>query len=225
MSATPKSPWVLAGCGCLSFILALILFAAAYFTGGSHVRNITSGSSTDDTVVYRNTPEGRTGKLAEHYTGFEFRYPKTWSLKPDPEAANFVTVERAVDGRTYENLNVGYFSTAGSTEKNQALYPELIAQFQTQFEQQFRDLKKVGEGATKVGSYDGWEGLFTSTTGDDDKKVNVYTRVILLPNADGTKGVTLLMMGTSLCPDLSAPDDLGKKGELPGVLESFKFAE
>jgi hypothetical protein len=225
MNATPKSPWVLAGCGCLSFILALILFAVAYFAGGSHVPNLTSGSSTDETAVYRNTPEGRTGKLAEHYTGFEFRYPKTWSLKPDTDAANFVTVERSVAGQTYENLNVGYFSTAGSTEKNQKLYPELIAQLQTQFEQQFRDLKKVGEGATKVGSYDGWEGLFTSTTGDDDKKVTVYTRVILLPNADGTKGVTLLMMGTSLCPDLSAPEDLGKKGELPGVLESFKFVE
>lgn len=224
MNATPKSPWVLAGCGCLCFLLALILFVAAYFAGGSHVPGLTSGSSTDDTVVYRNTREGRTGKLAENYTAFEFRYPKSWALKPDPDAANFVTVERAVDGRTYENLNVGYFSTAGSTEKNQALYPELIAQFQTQFEQQFHDLKKISEGATKVGSYDGWEGLFTSTAADNDK-VNVYTRVILLPNADGTKGVTLLMMGTSLCPDLSAPEDLGKKGELPAVLESFKFVE
>jgi hypothetical protein len=198
---------------------------AAYFAGGSHMPSLTSGSSTDDTAVYRNTREGRTGALAEHYTGFEFRYPKTWTLKPDTDASNFVTVERSVTGQTYENLNVGYFSTAGSTEKNQALYPALIAQLQSQFEQQFHGLKKVGEGATKVGSYDGWEGLFTSTTGDDDKKVNVYTRVILLPNADGTKGVTLLMMGTSLCPDLSAPEDLGKKGELPGVLESFKFAE
>jgi hypothetical protein len=225
MSATPKSPWVLAGCGCLSFLLALILFVAAYFAGGSHVPSLTSDSSADDTVAYRNTREGRTGALAEHYTGFEFRYPKSWALKPDPDAANFVTVERAVDGRTYENLNVGYFSTAGSTEKNQTLYPTLIAQFQSQFEQQFHDLKKISEGATKVGSLDGWEGLFTSTTGDDDKKVNVYTRVILLPNADGTKGVTLLMMGTSLCPDLSAPEDLGKKGELPAVLESFKFVE
>ncbi|HEX3067343.1 MAG TPA: hypothetical protein VHX14_02130 [Thermoanaerobaculia bacterium] len=225
MNATPKSPWVLAGCGCLSFLLALILFVAAYFAGGSHVPSLTSGSSTDDAVVYRNTREGRTGKLAENYTGFEFRYPKSWALKPDPDAANFVTVERAVNGQTFENLNAGYFSTAGSTEKNQALYPALIAQFQAQFEQQFHDLKKISEGATKVGSYDGWEGLFTSTTGDDDKKVSVYTRVILLPNADGTKGVTLLLMGTSLCPDLSAPEDLGKKGELPGVLESFKFVE
>jgi hypothetical protein len=225
MNATPKSPLVLAGCGCVCFLLALILFVAAYFAGGSHVPNLTRGLSTDDTVVYRNTREGRIGALAEHYAGFEFRYPKTWSLKPDNDASNFVTVERSVAGQTYENLNVGYFSTAGSTEKNQKLYPTLIAQLQSQFEQQFRDLKKVGEGATKVGSYDGWEGLFTSTTGDEDKKVTVYTRVILLPNADGTKGVTLLMMGTSLCPDLSAPEDLGKKGELQGVLESFKFAE
>jgi hypothetical protein len=43
MTATPKSPWVLAGCGCLSFILALILFVAAYFAGGSHMPNLRSG--------------------------------------------------------------------------------------------------------------------------------------------------------------------------------------
>lgn len=226
MTTSSKSPFLLAGCGCLSFIVAMILFAFAFFSSGSLPSLSKSGSSTDDLVVYRNTREGRTGTLADHYVDFEFRYPRSWILKPqDSDSSNFVTVERAIDGQTHENLNVGYFATAGDKEKTQALYPQLIAQFQSQFAQQFRGLTKVSEGPATVGSYDAWEGLFTSTTGEGDKRVNIYTRVILLPTPDGTKGVSLLMIGTSLAPNLESAEDLGKKGELPAVIKSFRFRE
>jgi hypothetical protein len=225
MSTSAKSPLILAGCGCASLLAALILLAAAFFLSGSHGTSSDRGTSPDDLVGWRNTRDGRTGPLAEHYVDFEFRYPKAWSLKPiENGGPNFVTVERAVDGKTHENFNVGYFATAGSKEGNQALYAQLIAQLQNQFAQQFRELKKVHEGATKVGSYDAWEGLFTSTAGDGDKRVSVYMRVILLPTPDATKGVTLVLMGTSLSPDLESADDLGRKGDLPAVLESFKFS-
>lgn len=226
MAANSKSPFFLAGCGCLSFIAAIILFVAAYLLNESRLSSGSSESSTDDFVVYRNTRDGRTGPLAENYVGFEFRYPKSWVLKPQESgSANFVTVERAVDGKTYENLNVGYFATTGSTARNREIYPQLIAQLQSQFEQQFRDLKKVKEGPTRVGDYDAWEALFTSTTTAGDQVVNIYTRAVLLPTPDGLKGVSLLMMGTSNSPDLSSGEDLGHKGELPAVLESFKFQE
>ncbi|MEA2162053.1 MAG: hypothetical protein QOK37_180 [Thermoanaerobaculia bacterium] len=226
MAANSKSPFFLAGCGCLSFIAAMILFVAAYLINDSKLSGYKSESSPDDFVVYRNTRDGRTGPLAENYVGFEFRYPKSWVLKPqDSGSSNFVTVERAVDGKTYENLNVGYFATAGSTARNRLLYPQMIAQLQSQFEQQFRDLKKVQEGATRIGDYDAWEALFTSTTSAGDKVVTIYTRAVLLPTPDGSKGVSILMMGTSNSPDLSSAEDLGHKGELPAVLESFKFQE
>ena len=226
MTTNTKSPFILAGCGCLSFILAMILFAAAFVAAGSRWSDLKSGSSAEETAVYRNTREGRSGPLAENYADFEFRYPKSWIVKPqDAGSTNFVTVERSVEGQTHENLNVGYFATAGNKERNQALYPQLIAQLQSQFEQQFRGLKKVSEGPAKVASYDGWEGVFTSTTGEGDKRVNLYTRVILLPTPDGSKGVSLLMMGTSLAPDLGSAEDLGHKGELPAVLDSFRFRD
>jgi hypothetical protein len=226
MSANAKSPMILGGCGCLSLIASLVLFASAFFVGGGHFSSFKRGMSSADAIVWRNTREGRTGPLAEHYVGFEFRYPKSWVLKPQgSDETNFVAIERKVDGATYENLNVGYFATAGSKDRNLAIYPQLIAQLETQFGQQFSGLKKVHEGARKVGSYEGWEGLFTSTTIDGGKSVDVYTRVILLPTPDGTKGVALLMMGTSLSPDLHSPEDLGEKGDLPAILESFQFRD
>ena len=207
-----KSPIILAGCGCASLIASLILFASAFFL----VQD--DRPAAEDMLVYRNTPEGRTGALADAYVDFEFRYPKTWQVKP-PSESNFVAVEHSENGNTIENFNVGYFKTAGSSELNRELYPQLIATLQNQFAQQFEGLRKVSEGPMKVGEYDAYQGLFASKLNGAD----LYTRVVLLPTSDGTKGVALILMGTSYSPDLESPEDLGRQGELPLILESFRF--
>ncbi len=50
--------------------------------------------------------------------------------------------------------------------------------------------------------------------------------MIFLPPVDGGKnGVTLLMLATSLAPELRSIDDVGAKGELPMLLESFRFGK
>ena len=217
MTKPAKSPFVLAGCGCASLIASMVLFAAAWWTG-------TRGATHEELVQYVNTREGRTGSLAENYVDFQLSYPRTWEVKP-PDGTNFVSIERRVDSRTWENLNVGYFQTAGSTERNEQLYGQLIAAVESQFAQQFPGLRRVREGATKIGDYDAHEGLFHATVTADGEPVEIYLRAVLLPAPDGTKGVTLLMMGTSFHPELDEPDDLGRKGELPLVLESFDFLE
>ena len=79
--------------------------------------------------------------------------------------------------------------------------------------------------ATKVGVYQGYEfrfeGLSKNTTKGD---IKLWGRVIFLPARDGGKnGVTLLMLTTSLAPELRGVDDVGEKGELPMILESFRF--
>ena len=212
---TRKTPFILAGCGCLSLLIGAVLLSSAFYFADELAE-----SEAKDLVVYRNTLEGRTGPLAEYYADFEMRYPGTWVVKPQAAGSvNFVSIERNVGGNTWENLNVGYFDTAGNNEGNELLYPQLIEQLQNQFASQFTDFRKVSEGKTKVGQYDAYEGLFRAKAGDAD----LFLRIILLPTTDGSKGVALLMMGTSHAPDLKSPDDLAKKGELPAILESFRF--
>lgn len=220
MNAKPsKAPLFLGGCGCASMLLGLVLLGIGAGMGGLHLP-----AGWTETVHYTNTREGRTGDLADAYTGFELDYPKTWMRKAD-DPSNFVAVEHQADGKTLENLTVGYFKTAGSREGNEALYGQLIAQLQNQFSQQFANLQKVSEGPMNVGDYAGYQGLFSARVEADGKPVDVYTRAILLPTPDHTKGVTLLLMGTSFSPDLHEAEDLGTKGELPGVLDSFKFTD
>ena len=217
MTKNAKSPFILAGCGCASLIASIVLFAASWWVGTR------GGTVPEELVQYRNTREGRSGNLAEHYVGFELAYPRSWTRKSEPDDTNFVSIERSVDSRTWENLNVGYFQTAGSTERNESLYGQLIASVENQFAQQFPGLRRVHEGSTTVGEYAAHEGLFHANVTADGQPVDIYLRAVLLPTPDGTKGVTLLMMGTSFHPDLEKPDDLGTKGELPAILESFRF--
>jgi hypothetical protein len=225
--APGRKPAILAGCGCASLLLSFVLFGAAIVMvakdGGEVGSWLPASVSTVDMAHYTNTREGRVGNLQENYVDFSFDYPKTWTVRNDPEGTNFVTAERQVEEKTWENLNVGYFQTAGSEAGNEAIYSQLVAQLQGQFEQQFAGLRKVHEGKTTVGDYAAYEGLFEATVETDGKPVKIYTRAILLPTPDQKKGVTLLMMGTSFHPEIKEATDLGTKGELPAVLKSFKF--
>ena len=104
---------------------------------------------------------------------------------------------------------------------------ECLGKLSAQFEKNFPGYSKVSEGETKVGIYDGYEfrfeGMSRNTTKGDLK---LWGRLIFLPPVDGGKdGVTLLMLATSLAPELRSVNDVGAKGELPMMLESFRFGK
>ena len=220
-----KNAWkFLAGCGCLSVIAGAVLISLAFFMfdGDDETTEVTP--QRDDLAHYENTREGRTGNLAENYVDFSFDYPKTWTIRTaDPDNINYVTAERSVDEKTYENLNVGYFSPAPTDEQNQALYRQVLGQIEGQFSQQFRDFRKVTDGPTRVGSYDGYNALYDGWVERNGQRIDVFVRAIFIPNPGGGNGVSMMMIGTSFNPDLKEANDLGTKGELPVLLESFRF--
>jgi hypothetical protein len=50
--------------------------------------------------------------------------------------------------------------------------------------------------------------------------------VFLPPGKEGeTNGLQLLMLSTSLAPELESADDVGVKGQLPVILNSFKMGK
>ena len=223
-----KNAWkFLGGCGCLSALAGAVMIGLSFMGGNAMLGGDGDGAETvqrEDLAQYVNTREGRTGNLAEAYVDFSFSYPKTWTLKTDdPDNINFVTVERSVDGKTYENLNVGYFAPAATEEQNQQLYKQVLGQIEGQFSQQFRDFRKVGEGSRKIGRYDAYNAIYDGWVEPQGQRVNVFIRAAFIPNPAGGKGVSLMMIGTSFNPALKEANDLGTKGELPVVLESFQF--
>ena len=228
-----KKGWIIGGVlGCLLLIVIVLLaFGGLAYLGFKKAEeaakslnvNAPAPRQSANTKQYVNTREGRSGKLAENFVDFSFYYPDNWEIDADP-APNFVRVERKLvddDGGnfTQENFAVGWVSATG-TALDKQLMPKLAAQFNTQFAAQFPNYKKVSEGETKIGPYEGYEFRFTA----EKNNVDFWGRVAILPPPSGqTKGVALVMIASDRAPELSGVEDVGEKGELPVILESFRF--
>jgi hypothetical protein len=224
-----KKPWIIGGvigCFLLIVILLVALGGIGYFVSrnlkSTQNANVAAPAKTANTKEYVNSREGRTGSLAENFVDFSFYYPDTWELDDNP-APNFVRVERKLSGDggnfTQENFAVGWVSATG-TALDKKLMPQLATQFNTQFAAQFPNYKKVSEGETKIGSYEGYEFRFTA----EKNNVEFWGRVAMLPPPAGQKkGVALVMIASDRAPELSGVEDVGEKGELPVILESFRF--
>ena len=145
-----------------------------------------------------------------------------------PGASNFAKVERRLPPDfTQENFAVGWYSSAGSAEADASVFHTLAENLSSQFKKSFPEYKKVSEGETKVGVYQGYEFRFESVSRNTvNGNVSVWGRVVLLPPPNGGQnGVTLLMLTTSLAPELKSADDVGEKGDLPTLLQSFRFGK
>jgi hypothetical protein len=188
-------------------------------------------SAPADAIQFVNSKDKLDGKLAEHYVDFSFYYPERWqkdSKAGVSGASNFAKVERRLPPDfTQENFAVGWYSSAGSEAGDRAVFPSLVSNLSAQFAKGFSEYRKVSEGPSKAGPYDGYEFRFESMSrGTDKGDIKIWGRVIFLPPVDGGKnGVTLLMLATSLAPELKSVNDVGVKGELPMMLESFRFGK
>ena len=204
--------------------------------------NTNTSSTTEDTEGAFVPPPGTTkfansttnldGKLAEHYIDFSFYYPEKWETDANAGvagASNFVKVERRLPPDfTQENFAVGWYTSKGNFEADSPTFPRLVELLGTNLAKSFPEYRKVSEGPTNVNSLDGYEFRFVSLSkGTEKGDVQVWGRVIFLPTGiEGqTAGATLIMLATSLAPELSGVEDVGVKGEMPVILESFRFAE
>jgi flagellar basal body-associated protein FliL len=181
-------------------------------------------------VQFVNSKENLDGKLAEHYLDFSFYYLDSWTRDPKagvPGAISFVKVERRLPpDLTQENVAVGWYDSKGTFALDKDDFPKLVQSLSSNYATRFPDYQKLSEGPTKVNSLDAYEFKFEGLSkGTAQGDIKLWGRVIFLPSGvEGNKsGVTLLIFTTSLAPELQGPDDVGVKGELPVILDSFRF--
>ena len=200
--------------------------------------NTSAGTETEsyvpppNSVQFTNSQANLDGKLAEHYLDFSFFYPNSWSMDRNAGKAgssNFVKVERRLPPDfTQENFAVGWYTSQGTFAGDLPTYPQLVQLLGGNISKNFPDYRKVSEGPTKINSMDGYEFRFESLSqGTSKGDIQLWGRVVFLPpGVEGEKtGATLIMLSTSLAPELSGVDDVGTKGEMPVILESFRFGK
>lgn len=190
--------------------------------------NTTPPTPPADLETFVNSRASLDGPLAEHYADFSFKYPKAWTLAPvTPNSSNFADVAlRTGTNPAAESFAVGWYESKGTVADDRAAFDRMIDEKGTKFALGIFDYKKVSSGETTINSRGGYEFRFQGklkAVGSPD----IWGRMVFLPpGAFGeTNGVTLIMYATSLSSSVRSVDDLGVKGELPVILNSFRLGQ
>jgi hypothetical protein len=184
-----------------------------------------------DATEFVNERANLDGKLAENYSDFSFYYPDSWVRDEKTGvagASNFIRVERRLPPDfTQENFTVSWYESRGTFEADSAdVFSKLVESSKSRFAKAYPEFKVLSEGETTVNGQKGYEFRFESVSrGTEKGDITLWGRVIFLPpGVEGKKnGIQLLMLTTSLAPELASANDVGIKGELPVILNSFKM--
>jgi hypothetical protein len=183
-----------------------------------------------NSLKFVNSRTSLDGKLAEYYADFSFYYPRLWTLDPKsgvPGASNFVKVDRMIPPNfRQESFAVGWYDSKGTIASDRANFPGLVNRFSQNLGGSFPNYEKVSEGDTKINDYNGYEFRFKSVAeGTDRGDVTVWGRVLFLPpEVEGSKnGLVLLMFTTSVAAELSGVEEVGQKGELSMIIDTFRL--
>jgi hypothetical protein len=189
-----------------------------------------NASMPADASRFENSLENLDETLASHFVDFSFYYPNSWTITPAGHgSANFVEVDRRTSPEfSQENLTVGWYKSKGTLELDREGLPALAASRSESLSNALPEYSKVSEGETTINSIPAYEIRFTGVKrGTTKGDIDIWGRVIFVPPGDEQKqnGVTLLMYATSLAPGVSGVDDVGVKGELPVILNSFRMED
>jgi hypothetical protein len=184
-----------------------------------------------DTTKFTNSQANLEGKLAEHYLDFSFYYPNDWLGDPKVGGAsgNFAKFERRLPPDfTQENFAVRYYESKGTYDADLPDFPRQVEEFSASLAKVLPGYRKVSEGPTKINSLDAYEFRYVGLSkGTERGDLQLWGRVVFVPTgkAGDTSGAVLTMFTTSLAPELSSIEDVGSRGEMPVILDSFRFGK
>lgn len=205
--------------------------STADVSGSANTNTVTSEPPPPPNATrFTSSAAGLDGKLSEYFSNFSFYYPNTWERDPKAGmagASNFVRVERRLPPDfTQENFAVSWYESRGTFEQDERdVFPNLVESLKSRYSKSFPEFKVLNEGETTVNGMKGYEFRFQSVSrGTEKGDITLWGRIVFLPpGAEGQKnGAQLLMLATSLAPELKSAEDVGVKGELPVILNSFR---
>jgi hypothetical protein len=183
-----------------------------------------------DSKQFVNQKAGLSGNLAEHYADFSFYHPKAWKVSP-PNQSNFISVSNVgPDGVPLEDFSVSYYNSKGTFAADQGDFAAFVAQKSDELAKFYQGYgyKVLGEGPTKVNSAEAYELRYEAQLPRaGGQSLPLWGRVIFVPpGVKGEKnGVTIFLTATGQAKDVKGIDDVGVKGGLPVMLESFRLGK
>lgn len=184
---------------------------------------------------FANSKDDLDGQLAAHYLDFSFYYPESWQVDPKAGvrgAGNFARVMKMLDDETGEYLlesaAVRWYESSGTFDGDLPVFPKRAKDFSDQLAPAFPGYQKISEGPTQVNSLKAYEfrfgGVFKGTGKGD---LPYWGRTVFIPaGVEGEKsGIVIVLLATSLASEVTSASDVGEKGDLRVILESFRFGK
>lgn len=186
-----------------------------------------------DAKRFANSKEKLDGKLAEQYVDFYFYYPGSWQTDPKAGvrgASNFArvfkSVKDAAGNYTPESVAISWYTSNGTYDSDTSIFPSRVQALSAQLGKSLPNYRKLSEGPTDVNSIKAYQFHFTGVSNESDQgELPYWGRVIFIPpGIEGQKtGVTIIMLATSRADGINSEEDIGVRGDMPIILESFRF--
>ena len=126
-----------------------------------------------------------------------------------------------------ERVLFNWYPSKGTYDADVDVFPQSAKKVTDQLSKGLPNFEEVSHGETTVNSYRGYEVRFKGVFKDTGKgDLPYWGRVIFLPPGSDTEkgGVAIVMLATSLAQDVTGATDVGDKGGMALMLESFRFA-
>ena len=179
-----------------------------------------------DSLYFQSSKAALKGDAAKNYLGFSLYYPTDWTL--NNVGKNFLDIsKKAPNGLPIEQLLISYYNSKGTFKADEAeIFPAQVIETNTTLKKILPNYKMISEGKKTVNN--GWqayevkfEGASQTATGET---IKIWGKRLFIPTAiRGTKnGYVITMLATSFLKDVKRVEDVGVKGELSTILETFE---
>ena len=177
------------------------------------------------TVYFQNKKEDLRGALLRNYLGFSLYHPQDW--KRNQTSNKFLDISKNASTTTpIEQILIGYYDSKGTFKDDAEIFKAQVKETNNTLNKLVPNYKMISEGEKTINN--GWrayeikfQGTGRTANGD---KVTLWGRRLFIPVAmPGMKnGYVITMLATSLSKEVKNVDDVGVKGELSTVLETFE---
>ena len=186
-----------------------------------------------DTAYYQNIKQNLKGDLLRNFVGFSMYYPKDWKVNGPQESAaanargKFLDISKTTpDGRPKEQMLISYYPSKGTFANDAVDFPQMVRETNETLKKIVPNYQVLSEGEIRVnGAWRAYEVKFQGggTSGSGEKLV-LWGRRLFIPAArpGARNGFEITMLATSLADDVRSVDDVGVRGELAAILDSFE---
>lgn len=186
-----------------------------------------------NTAYYQNSKQNLKGDLLRNFVGFSMYYPKDWKVNGPEESANtagrgkFLDISKTTaDGGLKEQMLISYYPSKGTFANDVSDFPQMVKETNETLKKLIPNYQVLSEGEIKFnGAWHAYEVKFQGgDTSPGREKLVVWGRRLFIPAArPGVhNGFEITMLATSLADDVRSVDDVGLRGELAAILDSFE---